>query len=250
MDDPPQKNQAIRLMSSRPKVTVSVIMPAKNAAAYIHEAIQSVLRQKGVSFELLIADDKSDDQTWEIIKQYRSNPKVRIWRFKKQKGQASAYNFLMKKARGHYLFFCDADDKILPRCFLIFSKVLNHHAKTGVVYGDRLVLESGKTRIERRARSDWDLLEGSISNGGAMIRRSLLKKTRPYRTDMSYLEDCEFFARLYEVTDFLYLKGKPFYIYRKHRRSLTAKFKKRFRDCRLKIIRETMQRRYGFKVSW
>ncbi len=231
-------------------------MPARNVEAYIRESVSSVLDQKGAGFELLIADDASTDGTREKLKTYAGDSRVRVWRFNKQKGQAKATNFLMKRARGKYLAFCDADDKILPGFLKLFSRTLEKNPKVGVVYGNRLIrrtrgkLEKGG-KADKRPSGIWDLFEGAIAEGGTMIRRSLVTRYGGFPTDVPYLYDCKFFYRLSEVTQFLYLDSKPLYIYRRRPRSLSKRYEeKHFRSYQLKILRQTVLRRYGLKVSW
>lgn len=239
-------------MSTKP--LVSVIMPARNAEPYIDEAVNSVLAQKGVPFELLIAEDASTDGTRDCLKKYGDDSRMRVWRFQKRKGSARARNFLMSRARGKYLAFCDADDKMLPGFTAVFSKALKSHPGFGGVYGDRLIYKrTGKSVrrcLDRRPSGKWDLIEGAISGGGAMIRRSLIRKTGGFQTDLTYLEDCEFFSRLAEAAPFLFLKGKPLYQYRRSPTTLTTKFMKKRHEYDLKILRRAILRRYGFKVPW
>ena len=93
------------------KPIISVIMPAYQAADYINQAISSVLNQTcKETWELLIIDDGSTDQTAEIVRMYAKDPRIRYLRRKKNKGVAAARNLGIKKARGAYVAFLDADD--------------------------------------------------------------------------------------------------------------------------------------------
>ena len=56
---------------------ISVIIPSYNHGKFICQAIESVLVQKDVNLELLIADDGSSDDTISILDKYESNPKLR-----------------------------------------------------------------------------------------------------------------------------------------------------------------------------
>ncbi len=241
-------------MRSRSKVAVSVIMPAHNVELYIDQAIQSVLAQREVVYELLIVDDASTDRTWNCIQTYQKDPRVRAWRLRKQRGAGGARNFLFSHAKGVYLAFCDADDRMLPGYLEIMVRAFNREPEVGVVYADRLVKDRfGRLRRHQRSRGPaetWDLCEGPISNVGTLLRRDVVQKVRGYRTDLPCLEDYDFFWRLAEVTRFLYLKGKPLYFYRKRPGSLSTQSKKKRSAIQQNLLRTVILRRYGFRVPW
>ena len=96
---------------SVPKVTV--MMPVYNAAPYLAESIESVLRQDFPSFELVIYDDGSKDQSFEIAKRYRRDSRVRLFHSRENRGVAYARNRILKLARGKYIAPHDADDMML-----------------------------------------------------------------------------------------------------------------------------------------
>ncbi len=241
-------------MCPRLKIIVSVVMPAYNVDPYVEEAIRSVLAQKGVPFELLIADDGSTDGTWKCIQSYRADPRVRVWRFRHNCGVSFAGNYLIARSRGRYIASCDADDMMLPGHLKVLTRVLDQNPKVGVVYGDFVQKDrSGKLRLLRRSRGPsetWDLVDGPICNVGSLIRRTLIRKVGGYRTELPYLEDYDFFWRLAEVTQFLYLKSKPLYFYRRRPGSLSNLFKRKHTAAQQSLLREVILRRYGFQVPW
>ena len=229
-------------------------MPAHNVEAYVEEAIRSVLSQRGVSSELLVADDASTDVTWDRIRAYRDNPRLRFWRFRKRHGPGATRNYLMDRAQGVYLSFCDADDVMLPGHLRAMVRALNHDPGAGVVYTDRLIRNrSGKLHRSCRSRGPaetWDLFEGPISNGGTLVRRTLIRKLGGYRTDLPILEDYDLFWKLSEVTRFIYLRGKPLYFYRKRPGSLSSQSKRKHSLIQRGLLRGVILRRYGFRVPW
>lgn len=236
-------------------VKVSVIMPACNVAAYIGQAVESVLAQRGASFELLIGDDASTDGTWDRISAYRSDPRVKAWCFKTRQGPGGVANRLIRRhARGVYLSSCDADDRMLSGHLRVLARVLDRHPRVGVVYGDLLRMEaSGKCRRLPRSRGPtqtWDLIDGSIARGGTLIRRSVFDQAGGYPTQLPFLEDVEFFLRLSEITRFHYHSGRPLYLYRKRSGSLSDQPPQAWAAMGRKIWREAIFRRYGFKVPW
>src|SRR5258708_5626188 len=91
---------------------VSVVMPVYNGSKYIAEATDSILNQTYKNFELLIVDDGSTDDSWEIIQDYKQRfPNIiRIFKLEKNCGAFNATNFLIGHAKGKYLAPMDSDD--------------------------------------------------------------------------------------------------------------------------------------------
>lgn len=94
---------------------VSIIMPAYNAEKLIAESIDSVLGQTYQNWELLIADNNSNDNTAKIIKDYAVKDS-RIKYIKATEGQTAAFarNTSIKQAQGAFIAFLDSDDLWLP----------------------------------------------------------------------------------------------------------------------------------------
>lgn len=92
---------------------ITVLMPAYNAAAYIREAIDSVLVQTFTDFELVIVNDGSTDNTEQIIRSY-SDPRIVLFSQENQ-GVIGALNSGLKIARAEYIARFDADDVCYPQ---------------------------------------------------------------------------------------------------------------------------------------
>lgn len=86
--------------------TVSVIIPTYNRAHIIGEAIRSVQAQSYPAIQLIIADDGSQDDTAEIIKQFEG---VEYY-YQENRGQAGARNLGLQHAKGEYIASLDSDD--------------------------------------------------------------------------------------------------------------------------------------------
>lgn len=94
---------------------VSVLMPAYNAGAYIGRAVESVLSQTLEDLELIIVDDNSSDNTWELAQSFaKQDPRVRILRMEENSGPAGATNRGVPLARAPLIAGMDADDIALP----------------------------------------------------------------------------------------------------------------------------------------
>lgn len=95
--------------------TVSIIMPAYNAAITIKQAISSVIEQEFEDWELIIVDDYSSDETFSIAESFeQTDHRVRVVGLSNNGGPAKARNEALKLATGRYVAFLDSDDLWLP----------------------------------------------------------------------------------------------------------------------------------------
>ncbi len=93
---------------------VSIIIPVYNAEQYLGECIQSIIEQDYENWELILVDDGSKDESYKICLEYaKADTRIRVFH-NENHGVSFTRNFGMSEAKGAYLCFIDADDKILP----------------------------------------------------------------------------------------------------------------------------------------
>ena len=113
---------------------ISVIITSYNYGHYISESIASVLRQDFPSFELIVVDNASTDTTDEIVQPFLADPRFRYIKNDVNIGLAPNHNRGLAFARGRFINFVSADDKLLPghlrRCY----DFLALHPATDMVY--------------------------------------------------------------------------------------------------------------------
>lgn len=93
--------------------TVSIILITYNRQTLLMETIQSILNQTYSDFELIVVDNYSNYDFFQVIKSFNSN-KIRAYQNPNNGTIAINRNFGIDKARGKYLAFCDDDDLWLP----------------------------------------------------------------------------------------------------------------------------------------
>jgi glycosyltransferase involved in cell wall biosynthesis len=89
-------------------VKVSILIPCYNASAFITDTLKSCLSQDYSSYEIIIADDGSTDDSSQKISQIK-NERVSYF-YQQNQGVSAARNSALEKARGEYVIFFDADD--------------------------------------------------------------------------------------------------------------------------------------------
>ncbi|UPT65208.1 MAG: glycosyltransferase [Sphingobacteriales bacterium JAD_PAG50586_3] len=105
---------------------VSVLMPAYNCAAFIKQAINSIINQTYTNWELLIADDCSKDNTRKIAEGY-TDPRIKFYHNTQNLGYLQTWNKLAALAKGEYITFQDADDYCAPnRIELLLNYMLTN----------------------------------------------------------------------------------------------------------------------------
>lgn len=123
----------------------SIIVPAYNASSTIAQCIESVLEQDSNDWELIIIDDGSNDNTYDICSSYSKIDK-RVLCFKQDnKGVSVARNIGIALSKGDYLTFLDADDWLEPDFIEAFMK--SKMADINIC-GYREVYPDGKVKCE------------------------------------------------------------------------------------------------------
>ncbi len=144
--------------------TVSVVIPTYNTAKYISEAVESVLAQTYRDFEIIVVDDGSTDNTYEVIKQCHANnvqevqlievinpfertkltePNQRtqqtklLYIYQTNGGRASARNTGIKAAKGKYVAFLDSDDLWTPGKLEKQVEIMEGNENIGFLFGDK-----------------------------------------------------------------------------------------------------------------
>ena len=112
---------------------VSIVMPAYNASDYISDAIQSVINQTFMNWELLIVNDGSTDSTKNKIS-YFKDKRLRYF-FQKNKGVSAARNLALCKMKGNFFCFLDADDIMPPDSLLSRINIFKIKPDTSFVDG-------------------------------------------------------------------------------------------------------------------
>ena len=99
---------------------ISAVIPMYNAEEFIGECLDSLLAQTLPNFEVIVVDDCSTDDSPAIVARYvpKFGGRLRYFRLQKNSGGAGIpRNKGISFARGKYIFFMDADDRIVPNAF-------------------------------------------------------------------------------------------------------------------------------------
>lgn len=180
--------------SCRP--VVSVIIPCYGQAMYLPEAIESVVAQTYPSWEAIIVNDGSPDDTAAVARRLVAvhGPRIRLLE-QSNAGVSAARNAGIRAAAGRYILPLDADDRLAPTMLQRTVAVLEAEPRVSVVYGQVMrfgaVTEestSGKIEYDPDVLAIWNFVCGS-----SLFRREVWMACGGYRTDMVWgYEDWDF----------------------------------------------------------
>jgi glucosyl-dolichyl phosphate glucuronosyltransferase len=212
---------------------ISIIIATRNRCRSLRDVLEDLLRMNtgGLSYEIIVSDNNSTDQTKEVVREYQSKLPGRIvYLFEPKRGKSFAINHALRHANGEILFFIDDDTRIAPdwlvnlrECFIKYS--------CDVVGGRVLPLFNAQTPQWIKDNSDqlfgpvvhydygtedrlYDPSEMRQFVGCNMaIKKSILRECGGFRVDMGpgqgfIGEDTELIDRIYKINKSLYYCGR------------------------------------------
>jgi glycosyltransferase involved in cell wall biosynthesis len=124
-----------------------LVTPVRNQAAFIGQAIESVIGQRFSPLEYVVLDGASTDGTTEVINHYRDY--LSYYESVKDAGQTDALNKGFERTSGDILGWLNGDDLLLPGSLAYVAKFFESNPNVDVVYGDRIVIDSNGNEVGR-----------------------------------------------------------------------------------------------------
>jgi glycosyltransferase involved in cell wall biosynthesis len=121
---------------------VSVVVPAYNNAGFIEATMDSILAQTFADFELVVADHSSVDGTWERLKRYRNDPRVRLLRTEVGGGAPRNWARVTTAARGELVKLVCGDDIIYPDCLRVQVEAMDANPSVVLVAAQRDLIDA------------------------------------------------------------------------------------------------------------
>lgn len=205
-------------MTSNP--VVSIIIPTRNRAAMLREAIESVRTQTYAAWELIVIDDGSTDETPQMMESLtRLDARIRFVR-QVSAGVSKARNAGIQQARGRYVAFLDDDDLFLPQKLAIQVAALECQPTLGFVYSQTEWVDRTGTRLSLHPTTPVGDLRGlfeacAIPLQTVVCRTELLEEVGGFDERLTIGEDYDLWLRLARIARFQFLPG-PLVRYRVH----------------------------------
>lgn len=204
-----------------PKITVYIA--SHNYGQYLEEAVESVLRQTVDNWELLIYDDKSTDNTAEVMNCYRGDPRIQLFSTNGV-GLPSICNLAIQAARGQYIIRLDGDDVFDENILLVLSNWLDRHPEHAMVFPDFFFIdEHGEVFGHERRTRVFDrshTLDMPANGACCLIRRDVLLDLGGYREDLGRQDGFDIWVKMLGQHKCANV-NIPLFYYRRHSSNLT-----------------------------
>ena len=189
-----------------PNPLVSIVIPIYNASVFVAETIESTLKQSYQNIELILVDDGSKDNSYEIIKQYES-PIITVVK-QANKGASAARNHGISLAKGNYIQFLDADDFLHPQKIEHQLNTLKSYSDLHLIGGtwqrfiknlDQLYGEVApitQQEVQHFDNVDWLIKRPMMIPNTWLVSRKLIDLAGPWDEQISLNDDGEYFYRV------------------------------------------------------
>ncbi|MDD5327110.1 MAG: glycosyltransferase [Phycisphaerae bacterium] len=187
---------------------VSVVMSVYNGQKYLRESVDSILNQTCKSFEFIIINDGSKDNSLDILLEYQTKDNRLLIVNQNNIGLTRSLNRGVKLAASEYIARQDADDISLPNRFEKQLGFLKNHPEVAVIgcLGDVFSVD-GILRTTKDPKYSRDGIKRHLASknlfmhGSAMMRKSCLAKVDFYREFFRHSQDYDLWLRLSQYFD-------------------------------------------------
>lgn len=212
---------------------VSIVFPCYNHAQYLKECLDSILNQTYKNIEVIVLDDASTDNSYDIMKEYaKKDKRIKVLQNKKNEGCIASGNIAFKKAQGKYINFFSADDKMVPTNIQKKVEVLERYPKCGIVFSENIDIDDKgnvlrlnnrrkkKNYYEKNDFIDFIKDESYIISNTMLIRKDFFERIGYQKEE--YGLAAELFAQLRLVNEPCCYLNENLVFFRHHNQNWTA----------------------------
>ena len=181
---------------------ISIVIPTFNRSSVILRAINSILNQTFKDFEIIIIDDGSTDETYELLVPLINEKKINYFKFE-NKGVSKARNLGVAHSESKYVTFLDSDDEWLPHKLLDQVNFLKADNKLRIVFGEEIWIRNGirvnQKKIHQKS-GGWIFKECVqqcfIAPSSVLLERSLFLEMNGFDEEFLVCEDYDLWLRI------------------------------------------------------
>ena len=208
------------------KSLVSVLINCYNGENYVEKAIRSAINQSYTNLEIIFWDNKSNDNTSKIVKNF-GDKRIKYYLSKKHTSQYEARNEALKRCTGEYIAFLESDDwwdsnKLVKQIYLFNNPAIGFSCTNAWIINER----NNKKYIAFKKIPNGDplsnlLKQDFITMSSLIVKKDTLNKLEHnFNSTYKMIGDFDLVLRLSLVTEFKSIQD-PLTYYRQHFNNLT-----------------------------
>jgi glycosyltransferase involved in cell wall biosynthesis len=188
---------------------ISVVIPTYNHAAFLKEAIDSVLSQTYSNYEIVIVNNFSEDNTIEVVEGYQ-NPSIHLYNFSNNGVIAASRNYGIKQAKGEFIALLDSDDIWLPQKLEKQLAMFNKYSELLLVSTNMSTFPGGKhnyLKLKHDTNLSFKKLlvskENPVLNSSVMIKKNVIDYVGllDENSGIRAVEDYDYWLRILRYKD-------------------------------------------------
>ena len=182
---------------------VSVILPTYNCAAFLPHSIGSILAQTYNSYEIIVVDDGSTDNTKEVL--YPFMQRIKYILLEQNKGLPTARNIGIRLAQGKYIAFIDADDLWLLEKLQTDIEYFETHPEVRMVYSKHLNIDQNGRMLDETSQkrlpsgnifTQLFSKQNFIITSSVVVRKEIFETTGLFDEQLSNCQDWDMWLRI------------------------------------------------------
>jgi glycosyltransferase involved in cell wall biosynthesis len=234
----------------------TIITANLNQGRFLAECLESVAGQTGMTFEHLVLDGGSTDDSAAVVARF---PHAR-WSQEPDKGMSDAINKGFERAQGEWVMWLNADDRLKPGALAVIKQAAQQSA-ADIVYGDYDFIDEAGAFLRSVKVPGWSPFVNVhhhcyIGSTACFFRRAtVLQPGHRLREDFHCVMDGEFYARLHaKGMNFQHVSVKAAE-FRLHGNNISQRYLGKTRDIevilkaeRLHVESRAIRRAYGLTL--
>jgi glycosyltransferase involved in cell wall biosynthesis len=183
----------------------AILMPCYNSAAYLPRTLRSLFEQDFESWQLVVHDGGSTDGSIDILEEYAGRSRGRMHvESSPDSGQSDALNKALRRSRGEWVGWLNADDLLLPGALRLVAAAIDSDdpsAPADVVFGSWLIIDENDDAIREVVIDSWEwdtfYRRGCyVFSGSSFIRRSAVEQLNGWDPALHFTMDFDMALRL------------------------------------------------------
>lgn len=198
----------------------SVLITNYNNGNYLQEAIDSVISQTYKNWEVILVDDGSTDNSFEMYKKFESDRRIKLYYNGVNRGAGFTKRRCVELASGDICGFLDSDDLLLPNALEVMVKLHSELLDCSLIFSKLLGYRNNKVELDLPSQSnkiigsDALIAKSWTITHFATFKRDKYKLTEGINSNLKLAVDSDMYYLLEEVGS-LHMHPEPLYLYRK-----------------------------------